>query len=105
MGPPGRSHRLTHAPDESRWAFGLVTAPPASFAPRGTLSRGQAERSTGRALLTRSSRPPRQVIIDYIDAYRARFAGRADLQGAGRARLPDRPEHLLRREGPRCLAG
>lgn len=34
-------------------------------------------------------RPPREV------------GGRADLQGAHRARLPDRPEHVLRRSFPR----
>ena len=38
-------------------------------------------------------RPPQ--IVAFIDEHRAPLRGRADLQGAHRARLQDRPEHLL----------
>ncbi|WP_237682919.1 IS3 family transposase [Mycolicibacterium agri] len=66
---------------------------------------GQRDSETSGEFLRGGARPPTQEIVDFIDANREEFSGRAHLHGPAQRRPAGGPEHLLRRQNPPAVRG
>ena len=64
---------------------------------------GQRDPEGGVGFLRGRARPATAALVRFIDEHQGRVRGRADLPRADRARLQDRTQHLLRRQGPARL--